>query len=205
MGGYATLHFGIRHPERALSLVVAGCGYGSVAAERAQWKRDVEATAERFLTEPMAALADVYCQGPDAGPVPGQGSEGLAGVPRPVRGPVRARPRPDDAGGPADPAQSVYELERELEGLTVPTLIVTGDEDEPCLEPGIYLKRKIRTPRIGGHPQVRPHDQPRGARGVQPGGAGLPDRGRSGPVGAYVIRSSQTGSVILPLNMIDRR
>ncbi|MEI7926089.1 MAG: alpha/beta hydrolase, partial [Chloroflexota bacterium] len=28
MGGYATLHFGIRHPERVLSLVVAGAGYG---------------------------------------------------------------------------------------------------------------------------------------------------------------------------------
>ena len=30
MGGYAVLHFGLRHPERALSLTVAGAGYGSV-------------------------------------------------------------------------------------------------------------------------------------------------------------------------------
>ena len=51
-------------PGRALSLVVAGCGYGSVAADRAQFRRDVAATAERFLTEPMAPLADVYCAGP---------------------------------------------------------------------------------------------------------------------------------------------
>ena len=27
----------------------------------------------------------------------------------------------------------------------VPTLIVTGDEDEPCLEPAIFMKRKIRS------------------------------------------------------------
>ena len=27
--------------------------------------------------------------------------------------------------------------------LEVPTLIITGDEDEPCLEPGIFMKRKI--------------------------------------------------------------
>ena len=40
---------------------------------------------------------------------------------------------------------SVYELERELERLEVPTLVVTGDEDEPCLEPALYLKRKIRS------------------------------------------------------------
>src|SRR6266404_5815338 len=34
MGGYATLHFGLDHADRALSLVVAGAGYGSVAADR---------------------------------------------------------------------------------------------------------------------------------------------------------------------------
>jgi pimeloyl-ACP methyl ester carboxylesterase len=38
---------------------------------------------------------------------------------------------------------SVYELEAEMERLTVPTLIMTGDEDEPCLDPGIFMKRKI--------------------------------------------------------------
>jgi len=32
-----------------------------------------------------------------------------------------------------------------MEKLEVPTLIVTGDEDEPCLEPGIFMKRKIAT------------------------------------------------------------
>jgi pimeloyl-ACP methyl ester carboxylesterase len=40
---------------------------------------------------------------------------------------------------------SVYELEAEMERLTVPTLIVTGDEDEPCLEPALFMKRKIRS------------------------------------------------------------
>ena len=29
--------------------------------------------------------------------------------------------------------------------MTVPTLIVTGDEDEPCLEPGLFMKRTIRS------------------------------------------------------------
>ncbi|MFM8546081.1 MAG: alpha/beta fold hydrolase, partial [Betaproteobacteria bacterium] len=28
MGGFATLHFGLHHPDRARSLVVAGAGYG---------------------------------------------------------------------------------------------------------------------------------------------------------------------------------
>src|ERR1700674_5828629 len=38
---------------------------------------------------------------------------------------------------------SVYELEAGMERMTVPTLIMTGDEDEPCLEPAIFMKRKI--------------------------------------------------------------
>src|ERR1700757_4743357 len=29
MGGFATLHSGLSYPDRALSLVVAGCGYGA--------------------------------------------------------------------------------------------------------------------------------------------------------------------------------
>ena len=41
MGGYAVLHFGLRHPERALSLTVAGAGYGSVPGER---ERDRKST-----------------------------------------------------------------------------------------------------------------------------------------------------------------
>src|SRR2546426_3171893 len=32
-----------------------------------------------------------------------------------------------------------------LEKLEVPTLIMTGDEDDPCLEPAIFMKRKIPT------------------------------------------------------------
>jgi pimeloyl-ACP methyl ester carboxylesterase len=40
---------------------------------------------------------------------------------------------------------SVFELEGELRKVTVPTLIVTGDEDEPCLEPDLFLKRVIPT------------------------------------------------------------
>ena len=38
---------------------------------------------------------------------------------------------------------SLYDLEDALNAMTLPTLIVTGDEDEPCLIPGVYLKRNI--------------------------------------------------------------
>ena len=36
MGGFATLHFGIRHHNRALSLCIGGCGYGVIRARQAR-------------------------------------------------------------------------------------------------------------------------------------------------------------------------
>src|SRR5438105_5711347 len=47
MGGYATLHFGLRHPDRALSLVVAGAGYGRVARDRATLRQRTDVVARR--------------------------------------------------------------------------------------------------------------------------------------------------------------
>jgi pimeloyl-ACP methyl ester carboxylesterase len=38
---------------------------------------------------------------------------------------------------------SLYHLENEIAGLTVPTLILTGDEDWPCLTPALLMKRTI--------------------------------------------------------------
>ena len=39
--------------------------------------------------------------------------------------------------------KTVYEVADQLPGLQVPTLIVSGDEDELALEPAIMMKRKI--------------------------------------------------------------
>jgi len=196
MGGYATLHFGLRHPGRALSLVVAGCGYGSVPADRAQWKRDVTATAQRFLTEPMAAMADVYCQGPtrvqfrDKDPKGWQefhdrlAVQSALGHGLTMQGVQLERP-------------SVYDLEAELEQLVVPTLIVTGDEDEPCLEPGIFMKRKIRTsgllviPKSGHTINL---EEPEAFNRAVLDFLGAVDSGRWGARNP----ASQTGSAILP-------
>jgi len=144
MGGYATLHFGLRHPQRALSLVVAGAGYGSVAADRERFKQDVMAMVRRFREEGMAGATDVYTKGParvqfmDKDPVGWRefrdlfAAQSALGHALTMQGVQLMRP-------------SVYELEGELEKLVVPTLIMTGDEDEPCLEPALYLKRKIRS------------------------------------------------------------
>ena len=38
---------------------------------------------------------------------------------------------------------SLYDLEGELVKMTVPLLLVVGDEDEPCLDANVFLKRTI--------------------------------------------------------------
>ena len=144
MGGYATLHFGLRHPGRALSLVVAGAGYGSVAAERDKFRQDSDATVKRFEADGMAKVAALYARGPtrvqfiDKDPGGWQefhdklAAGSAAGHALTMRGVQMKRP-------------SVFELEAEMRKLEVPTLIVTGDEDDPCLEPAIFMKRAIRS------------------------------------------------------------
>jgi pimeloyl-ACP methyl ester carboxylesterase len=144
MGGYATLIFGLVYPERALSLTVAGCGYGSVSNDRAAFHQDVEVVARRFEQEGMAAVAQFYSKGPtrvqfiDKDPkgwqeFHDQFARGSAkGHALTMRGVQLSRP-------------SVFELEKPMERLEVPTLIMTGDEDEPCLEPALFMKRKIPT------------------------------------------------------------
>ena len=39
MGGFATLHFGFTYPQRARSLVIAGCGYGAIARQAGAVRR----------------------------------------------------------------------------------------------------------------------------------------------------------------------
>jgi pimeloyl-ACP methyl ester carboxylesterase len=142
MGGYATLHFGLRYPERARSLVVAGAGYGSVIAERERFRQDSADTARRLETEGMKAVAEFYARGPTRVQFIDKDPQGwrdffdrfaagsALGHALTLRGVQMTRP-------------SVFELGDRMERLEVPTLIMTGDEDDPCLEPAFFMKRKI--------------------------------------------------------------
>src|SRR6185436_19649625 len=64
MGGFATLHFGFTYPQRARSLVVAGCGYGAAPDKRAQFTQEADTAARTFEQNGMAQAADAYALGP---------------------------------------------------------------------------------------------------------------------------------------------
>jgi len=40
---------------------------------------------------------------------------------------------------------SLFDLVDRMKALTVPTLVLTGDEDWPCLAPGLLMKQSIPT------------------------------------------------------------
>ena len=144
MGGFATLHFGFTYPTRARSLVVAGCGYGAAPDKRAQFAAEAEAAAAQFESQTMAKAAEGYALGPTrvqfqnkdrrgwtefANQLAEHSTEGSALT---MRG-VQAR-RP-----------SLFDLVEQMKSITAPTLVMTGDEDWPCLEPALLMKRTIPT------------------------------------------------------------
>jgi pimeloyl-ACP methyl ester carboxylesterase len=144
MGGFAALHFGFTYPERTRSLVVGGCGYGASPDKRAQFAEETEAAAKRFDEIGMSKAAIGYATAPArvqfqnkdprgwkefADQLAGNSTQGSALT---MRGVQKRRP-------------SLFELVDQMKTITAPTLVMTGDEDWPCLEPALLMKRTILT------------------------------------------------------------
>jgi pimeloyl-ACP methyl ester carboxylesterase len=144
MGGNVALNFGLAHPQMARSLVVAATGSGTT--DRARFQREGEEVARRLESEGMEAMAQVYASGPTrvqfrrkdprgweefTRALAGHSATGMANT---FRGVILRRP-------------TIFALGDRLRALEVPTLIMTGDEDEPCIEPAVFMKRHI--PRSG--------------------------------------------------------
>ncbi len=146
MGAYAVLYFGLRHPETARSLVVAGCGSGSDDPE--QFRAQSEELARRIDRDGMAAVAREYAQGPTRVQLMRKDPQGWREFAEAL-----ARHSGTGAAGTMRGIQArrptVYDLKDRLAGLTLPTLVVTGDEDWPCLNPSVFLKRHIPSAGLG--------------------------------------------------------
>ena len=146
MGGFATLHLGLRHPDRARSLVVAGCGYGAHPDRAAGFRAESGKIADAFAIEGSASVAGWYGLGPARVQYEAKDPRGHAehvrvlaehdavGAALTMRNVQAARP-------------SLYDLRDELAALDLPVLLVAGDEDEGVLEADLMLKRTI--PRAG--------------------------------------------------------
>lgn len=140
MGGNVTLNFGIRYPEMAASLIIAACGSGTVDHER--FVREAEAQARLWLEKGAGAAADHFAGLASRRGFAEKDPRGWAEFLAHVR-----EHSPQGSAhmlrGVQIRRKTIYELEPELKTLTVPALIVVGDQDEPCLEPGLFMKRHI--------------------------------------------------------------
>jgi len=102
MGGFATLHFGFRHPARALSLVVAGVGYGAERDQQAKFRAEVELVAKSLLGEGMKAFAEKYAYGPTRVQFENKDPRGFAQFKKELgEHSALARPTPRSAARPA--------------------------------------------------------------------------------------------------------
>src|SRR5690606_19390970 len=64
MGGFCSLHLALHHPERVLSAVVAGVGYGAHPDSRAGFVAESENIAKAFEELGASGIADRYAEGP---------------------------------------------------------------------------------------------------------------------------------------------
>jgi pimeloyl-ACP methyl ester carboxylesterase len=142
MGGFATLHFGLRHPQRARSLCIGGCGYGAEPDQRERFRAEAEAIAATIRADGMTAFAERYAYGPTRVQYENKDPRGHA-VFKAMLAEHSAAGSANTQAGVQKERPSLYALVEEMRSLTVPTLIITGDEDWPCLVPGILMKQTI--------------------------------------------------------------
>jgi pimeloyl-ACP methyl ester carboxylesterase len=150
MGGFATLHFGINAPDRVLSLVIAGCGYGAMPIEKSTFNKEADFsnvsldTAQNILNKGMEKVGLEYALGPSRVQFQNKDPNGwqLFNDQLIKHDPVGSA---NTLLGVQNKRPNLYALEKEIGNIESPTLIINGDEDDMCLEVGLFLKRTIKT------------------------------------------------------------
>jgi pimeloyl-ACP methyl ester carboxylesterase len=147
MGGYTALMLAAKYPERVISCVAAGAGSGALMATRAQFIEESLAWAAAFEG---AGKVDAEAYGLSRTRVQLQNKDAAGWrtfVEQLAEHPAHAAAntlRTVQAG-----RASLYDLEAELKGLAAPVLLLVGDEDEPCLDVNLWMKRLMPTARLG--------------------------------------------------------
>jgi pimeloyl-ACP methyl ester carboxylesterase len=142
MGGFATLHFGLRHQARAASLCIGGCGYGAEPDKRATFRAEADVIAKALRSEGMAPFAERYAYGPTRVQYENKDPRGHAEF-KQMLAEHSAVGSANTQAGVQKERPSLYTLVEEMKRIAVPTLVIHGDEDWPCLLPGVLMKQTI--------------------------------------------------------------
>jgi pimeloyl-ACP methyl ester carboxylesterase len=146
MGAYTALHVGIHAPARCISVVAAGCGWGSSpdAKKRDEMKALAAETGKMFAEEGIASAAAKYADAPMRQAQKNKDPRGYTEFTRMLA--------EHSAEGHAQTMfnlqlkrPTLWEMEAALKKFFVPLLIIVGDEDEPCIDGSVYLKRTVPT------------------------------------------------------------
>jgi pimeloyl-ACP methyl ester carboxylesterase len=139
MGAYAALTVAMENPDRVLSIVAAGGGSGSLLDTRATFQADCRATAAHF---DKTGKIDAVAMGQGATRIQFKIKDPLGWqrfVTQLAEHPAHAAAktlRQVQAG-----RASLYDLEDKLKAIHCPVLLMVGDEDEPCLDVNLWMKR----------------------------------------------------------------
>lgn len=141
MGSYTGLLLAMSHPERMTSLLAASGGSGSHPRDNPARLAD----ARKLAAEMRAAgvfPAETYASGPTRMTLKRKNPAGWREfrdhlAEHPVAGAAHVLVE-YVAGRP-----SLYTYEESLKRVTVPTLLMIGDEDDPVIEVNVWLKRTL--------------------------------------------------------------
>lgn len=142
MGGFAALHVAIRHPQLVKAMVIAGCGYGAKPSDQEEYFKAMNSEADHAEEIGMTAYARELAGSSYAKLLRAKDENAwrqfesqlarhsVDGMGLTLRGVLARRP-------------SLWHLERQLASIDKPVMLVIGDEDSPCLEPNLYMKRTL--------------------------------------------------------------
>jgi pimeloyl-ACP methyl ester carboxylesterase len=146
MGGSTALQVGIKYPQRCISVVAAGTGYGSFPDEkrREEAKASSRENAKMFTTQGIKAAAAAYADGPTRQAYKHKDPRGYAEFAR-MLSEHSTEGHAHTMANLQARRPTLWEMEAALKKFAPPLLVIVGDEDEPCLEPSLFIKRTAPT------------------------------------------------------------
>jgi pimeloyl-ACP methyl ester carboxylesterase len=142
MGGFAAVHFGIRYAERALSLAPGGCGYGSPLDVHTKFAAEAEKMADMIAEQGMDKVADTYAVASARVQYQNKDPRGWAEFKQQLQEHSTVGSA-NTMRGYQSKRSSLFNHEEELRKVTVPMLVMVGDEDDPAIEASVFLKRVV--------------------------------------------------------------
>jgi pimeloyl-ACP methyl ester carboxylesterase len=146
MGAYTALHVGMQAPARCISVVAAGCGWGSTPdpKKREEMKALAAETGKMFAEEGIKSASAKYADAPMRQALKHKDPRGYTEFARMLA--------EHSALGHAQTMfnlqlkrPTLWEMEDRLKRFAVPLLVIVGDEDEPCIDGSVFLKRTAPT------------------------------------------------------------